>query len=64
LAIDRDALIQDRAQGASLSALARAYGISRALVSKFLKEAQGGGHKTSAQTALQISDNKTPKSKT
>lgn len=46
LQIDREALLRDRAERVSLTQLAKTYGVSRALVSKILREAKGSGHET------------------
>ncbi len=54
---DRAALLRDRVQGRSLSELATAYGISRASVSKVLKAAQAGSHKTLVQPPQQPAEN-------
>ena len=61
LDVDRDALIRDRRAGHSLSEIARTNRISRALVSKILREAaEPGGHKGVSPAPLQVQENKHP----
>ena len=54
--IDRDAILADRARGHSLTEVAKMHGISRALVSRTVKEAMTGSHKTCLQPPLQAAD--------
>ena len=58
MAIDREALLRDRAHGASLSALAASYHISRASVSKVLRAAKECSHKTSLPWPPQALENR------
>jgi DNA invertase Pin-like site-specific DNA recombinase len=62
LDVDRAAVIRGRRAGRSLSEIARGYRISRALVSKILREAaEPGGHKGVSPAPLQLQQNKPPK---
>ena len=62
LDVDRGAVIRDRQAGHSLSEIARSHRISRALVSKILREAgEGGSHKGVSPAPLQVQQNKQPK---
>ena len=62
LDVDRGAVIRDRRAGHSLSEVARTYRISRALVSKILREAtEPGSHKGVSPAPLQLQQNKPPK---
>ena len=62
LDVDRGAVIRDRRAGHSLSEVARTYRISRALVSKILREAtEPGSHKGVSPAPLQLQQNKRPK---
>ena len=62
LELDRGAIIRDRQAGLSLSEIARSHRISRALVSKILREAaEPGGHKGVSPAPLQLQQNKPPK---
>jgi len=58
MVIDREALLRDRAHGASLSALAASYRISRASVSKVLRAAKECSHKTSLPRPPQALENR------
>jgi DNA invertase Pin-like site-specific DNA recombinase len=61
LDVDRGAVIRDRQAGHSLSEIARTHRISRALVSKILREAsEAGGHKGVSPAPLQVQQNKQP----
>ena len=61
LDVDRDAVIRDRQAGRSLTEVARIHQVSRALVSKILREAaEAGGHKGVSPAALQVQQNKQP----
>jgi DNA invertase Pin-like site-specific DNA recombinase len=61
LDVDRDAILRDRQAGRSLSEIGRTHRISRALVSKILREASGpGGHKGVSPAPLQLQQNKQP----
>ncbi|MGO8796700.1 MAG: recombinase family protein [Candidatus Sulfotelmatobacter sp.] len=59
--IDRGSVLQDRSRGHSLSVIARDHRVSRALVSKILKQERIAGHEGYAQSALQTTDNTHPK---
>ncbi len=62
LDVDRDAIIRNRRTGLSLSEIARNHRISRALVSKILREAaEPGGHKGVSPAPLQVQQNNEPK---
>ena len=62
LDVDRDAILRDRQAGRSLSEIAQLHRISRALVSKILREAaEPGGHKGVSPAPLQLQQNKPPK---
>ena len=62
LEVDRGAIIRDRQAGLSLSEIARSHRISRALVSKILREAaEAGSHKGFPPAPLQVQQNKQPK---
>jgi DNA invertase Pin-like site-specific DNA recombinase len=59
LEVDRGAVIRDRQAGLSLSEIARCHRISRALVSKILREAtEASGHKGVSAAPLQVQQNK------
>ena len=61
LDVDRLAVIRDRQVGLSLSEIARCHQISRALVSKILREtAKAGSHKGVSPAPLQLLENKHP----
>jgi DNA invertase Pin-like site-specific DNA recombinase len=61
LEVDRGAVIHDRQVGRSLSEIARTHRISRALVSKILREAfEAGGHQGVSPAPLQPQENKQP----
>ena len=62
LDVDRGAVIRDRQAGRSLSEVAQLHRISRALVSKILRQAaEPGGHKGVSPAPLQLQQNKPPK---
>ena len=62
LDVDRVAILSDRRAGRSLSEIGRIHRISRALVSKILREAADpGGHKGVSPAPLQLQQNKPPK---
>ena len=62
LDVDRVAILSDRRAGRSLSEIGRIHRISRALVSKILREAaEPGGHKGVSPAPLQLQQNKPPK---
>ena len=61
LEVDRVAVIRDRQAGRSLTEVARCHRISRALVSKILREAsEAGSHKGVSPAPLQPQQNKQP----
>jgi len=61
LDVDRDAVIRDRQAGRSLTEIGRTHSISRALVSKILREAtEAGSHKGVSPAPLQVQQNKQP----
>jgi len=61
LDIDRGAVIRGRQAGRSLSEIARCHRISRALVSKILREAaERGSHEGFPPAPLQLKQNKQP----
>jgi DNA invertase Pin-like site-specific DNA recombinase len=65
LEVDRAAVLRDRQAGRSLSEIARTNRISRALVSKILRETAGaGGHKGVSPAPLQVQQNKHPENAT
>jgi DNA invertase Pin-like site-specific DNA recombinase len=57
---DRDSVLRDRERGHSLSEIAKAHRISRALVSKVLKEAKSASHKGSEPAPPQPEQNRRP----
>jgi DNA invertase Pin-like site-specific DNA recombinase len=63
LDIDRAGILRDRGQGLSLTQLAKAHGISRALVSRVLKDAgltRSPSHEGLAPAPLQLQQNRPP----
>lgn len=53
LEVNREAILEDRAQGMSLNEIARKHQVSKASISKVLKQAsEQGGHKTLLQASL------------
>jgi len=54
LLVDRDAVLRDRSRGHSLTEIATMHRISRALVSRILKQAGATGHKGGARDASQL----------
>jgi DNA invertase Pin-like site-specific DNA recombinase len=62
LEIDRAAILRDREQGRSLTKIAKTHGISRALVSRTIKDAGMTGHKGVLPAALQTAETAAPKS--
>ncbi len=62
LEIDRDAVVRDRLTGKSLTEVAKTHGISRALVSKILKQTlERPSHKGVSSVAPQVAENRPPK---
>jgi DNA invertase Pin-like site-specific DNA recombinase len=62
LELDRPAILRDRTAGRSLTQIAKAHGISRALVSRVIKESGPGGHKGLLQLPPQDAETAAPKS--
>jgi DNA invertase Pin-like site-specific DNA recombinase len=61
LELDRAAILGDRARGFSLSQVAQGHGISRAMVSKILRQAkETASHKGEAQASSQVTENRSP----
>jgi DNA invertase Pin-like site-specific DNA recombinase len=58
--VDRQSVLRDRARQHSLTEIAKAHRISRALVSKILKEEKLTGHKGCASSAPQPTENRQP----
>jgi DNA invertase Pin-like site-specific DNA recombinase len=62
LDIDRVAVLRDRDRGLSLTEVAKAHGISRAMVSKILQQhRQSTGHETLVPASSQVQQNRPPK---
>jgi DNA invertase Pin-like site-specific DNA recombinase len=63
LEIDRDSVVRDRLTGMSLTEVAKSHGISRALVSKILKQTlERPSHKGVSSVPLQLEENRPSKS--
>ena len=62
IAVDRVQLVRDREHGRSLTEIAKAHGISRALVSRILKEEKSAGHKGVLKPPLQSLESERPES--
>jgi DNA invertase Pin-like site-specific DNA recombinase len=61
LDIDRAAVLRDRDRGLSLSEVAKAHGISRAMVSKIVRQRRApAGHETLVQAPPQLQQNRPP----
>jgi DNA invertase Pin-like site-specific DNA recombinase len=61
LDIDRAAVLRDRERGMSLTAIAKAHRISRAFVSKIVRDARNAtGHEGVSTTCLQTQENRPP----
>jgi DNA invertase Pin-like site-specific DNA recombinase len=58
--VDRASVLRDRLHGHSLSQIAKAHGISRALVSKILKEEKTGSHEGVLPSPQEITENRQP----
>ena len=58
--VDRESVLRDRARGHSLTVIAKDHRISRALVSKILKEEKQPGHKGCMPSLLQADENRQP----
>jgi DNA invertase Pin-like site-specific DNA recombinase len=58
--IDRDSVLRDRGKGHSLTRIAKDHKVSRALISRILKEEKQPGHKGSAPTPPQTTQNRQP----
>ncbi len=59
--IDRAAILRDRERGRSLTEIAAAHCISRALVSKVIRQARTASHEGFVLAASQIQENRPPK---
>lgn len=63
LDIDRAAVLRDRDRGLSLTDVAKAHGISRAMVSKIVRQRrEPASHKTVVQVPSQLHENRPPES--
>jgi DNA invertase Pin-like site-specific DNA recombinase len=63
LDIDRAAVLRDRDRGLSLTDVAKAHGISRAMVSKIVRQRwEPAGHKTVVRAPSQLHENRPPES--
>ncbi len=63
LVVDRAAVLRDRYRGMSLTQIANAYRISRAMVSKIIREARTNrSHKDLTQVPPQVQENRPPES--
>ena len=60
LDIDHDAVVRQRIHGQSIGQIAQAFSISRATVSRILKQAQTACPKGSLQTYPQVQENRQP----
>jgi DNA invertase Pin-like site-specific DNA recombinase len=60
LVVDRDSILRDRERGLSLSKIAAAHRLSRASVSRLIKDAKTTRPKGSVQAAPQVYENKPP----
>jgi DNA invertase Pin-like site-specific DNA recombinase len=60
--VDRVAILRDRERGRSLTEIAAAHGISRALVSKVLRQERTASHEGFVPPPPQVLENKPPKS--
>ena len=62
LDLDRASILRDRDRGLSLSQVAKAHSISRAMVSKIAREAkESASHKGQLNPPLQVAENRSPK---
>ncbi|HWR16832.1 MAG TPA: recombinase family protein [Terriglobales bacterium] len=59
--VNRVAILRDRERGRSLTEIAQAHGISRALVSKILRQERVAGHKGYVPAPPQVQENRPPK---
>jgi DNA invertase Pin-like site-specific DNA recombinase len=60
--VDRVAILHDRERGRSLTEIAKANGISRALVSKVLRQERTASHEGFSPAPPQVQENRPPKS--
>ncbi len=60
--VDRESVLRYRIHGYSLTQIAKAHGVSRALISKILKQAKVSSHKGCLQEPPQPNENRQPKS--
>lgn len=58
--VDRESVLRDRARGHSLTVIARDHRISRALVSKIIRQQKPAGHEGSPPSIPQPTENKRP----
>jgi DNA invertase Pin-like site-specific DNA recombinase len=58
--VDRASVLRDRARGHSLTVIARAHRISRALVSKIIRQEKLAGHEGLSPSSPQATENKRP----
>jgi DNA invertase Pin-like site-specific DNA recombinase len=59
--VDRVAILRDRERGRSLTEIAKAHGISRALVSKVLRQERAASHEGFVPAPSQVQENRPPK---
>jgi DNA invertase Pin-like site-specific DNA recombinase len=65
LDLDRASILRDRDRGLSLSQVATGHGISRAMVSKIVREAkESASHKGQLNAPLQVAENRSPETAT
>jgi DNA invertase Pin-like site-specific DNA recombinase len=60
LPVDRPAVVRDRRRGMSLTEVAKAHGISRALVSRIMRDENAAGHEGFPPAPSQIQENRRP----
>ena len=58
--VDRSSVLRDRARGHSLTVIARDHRVSRALISKILKEEKTPSHKGCSSSTPQLPQNRQP----
>jgi len=65
LDVNRAGILSDRDRGLSLSEVAKAHGISRAMVSKVVRQAkESASHKGQLNATLQVAENRSPETAT
>ncbi|HET9698401.1 MAG TPA: recombinase family protein [Terriglobales bacterium] len=62
IAVNRITILRDRERGRSLTEIAKDHGISRALVSKILREERTASHEGAVPPPPQVQENRPPKS--